>query len=99
MPKEPEHITAASDLKRNVGANLALARESLGRRQNAFARDYGIPANRWNQWEAGLYYPDPFVLVQICKDHGFTMDWFYRGVMAGVSVERAAGLRRVGAGK
>jgi transcriptional regulator with XRE-family HTH domain len=86
---------AKSDHKVFVGRNLALARTALGKSQAALARDLGIASNKLNQWEAGLYYPDPFLLLQVCDDHGFTMDWFYRGVLAGVAEQRAADLRRV----
>lgn len=99
MAKTPEQLIIASDHKRLVAESLALARESLGKGQKAFAAKYGITPNRWNQWEAGIYYPDPYVLVQICRDYGFTMDWFYRQAMAGVSDERADDLRRVAGGK
>lgn len=95
VAKTPEQQIAASDHKIQVGRNLALARESLGRKQAPFAREFGTAANKWNQWEAGIYYPDPRVLTRLCDDYGFTMDWFYRGKLAGVSDERAAGLRRV----
>lgn len=87
----------ASALKVRVGRNLALAREALGRTQSQLAREYadfGITPPKLNQWEAGLHYPDPFFLAQLCDDYGFTMDWFYRGLKAGVSVERAADLRQ-----
>jgi transcriptional regulator with XRE-family HTH domain len=90
---------AKSDHKAFVGQNLALARTSLGKSQAAFARDFGVASNKLNQWEAGLYYPDPYVLRQMCDDLGFTMDWFYRGVRAGVSEQRAAGLRQARAEK
>lgn len=85
---------AKTDHKVFVGQNLALARTSLGKSQAAFGRDFGVASNKLNQWESGLHYPDPYVLRQMCDDLGFTMDWFYRGVRAGVSEQRAAGLRQ-----
>ena len=58
-----------------------------------------IGSNRLNQWERGLYYPDPWFLKNVADDWGFTMDYFYRGARGGVSDERAADLRRAAAGK
>lgn len=95
MAKTPQQLISASDFKRRVGESLILARESLGQAQAPFARTYGLAPNKLNQWEAGLYYPDPQFLIRLCADWGFTMDWFYRRVLAGVSVERADGLRQV----
>lgn len=95
MGKSASQKIAASERKARVGENIVLARESLGMTQAEFARQYHMASNLLNQWEAGLYYPDPIFLMQLCDDYGFTMDWFYRGILAGVSSERAAGLRRV----
>lgn len=94
MAKSPKTQMAESEHKRMVGQNLTLARESLGRGQAEFAREYSVSSNRLNQWEAGLYYPSPYLLTRICDDHGFTMDWFYRRQVGGVSYERAVYLRR-----
>lgn len=85
-----------ADHKAFVGANLALARTAIGASLTAWTRRYGLgngPA-RLSQWEKGLYYPDPWFLKQLCDDYGFTMDWFYRGIRAGVSAELADGLRQ-----
>ncbi len=87
--REAEH-------RRMVGGNLALAREAVGKRQVDWVREYGLRSSgRLGNWEAGEHYPNPLFLVQLCEDYGFTMDYFYRGQLAGVSVARAADLRRV----
>lgn len=95
MAKTPEDDIKAANHKKMVGENLALARESLGKKQAPFARHLGLTPSKLNQWEAGIYYPDPLVLIRLCTDYGFTMDWFYRGAVAGVSFERVDDLRRV----
>jgi DNA-binding transcriptional regulator YiaG len=81
--------------KEFVGENLVTARLALRRSQAALARELKIAPNKLNQWEKGLYYPDPWLLKQLCEDHGFTMDWFYRRLRASVSAELAADLKRV----
>lgn len=95
MAKTSESRITAATHKEAIGQNLILAREALKMKQVDLARELGIASNKLNQWEQGLYYPDPWLLKKLCDDHGFTMDWFYRGVRAGVSAERAADLRRV----
>lgn len=97
MAKGEADRQAASALKHKVGARLALARESIGLTQSQLAKEYcriGVTPPKLNQWEGGKYYPEAFFLVCFCDDYGFTMDWFYRGTRAGVSSERADGLRR-----
>lgn len=84
-----------ADHRRMVGENLTLAREAVGKRRVQWTRDYHLgAASRLANWEAGDHYPSPWFLVRLCADYGFTMDWFYRRQLAGVSVERAADLRR-----
>jgi transcriptional regulator with XRE-family HTH domain len=95
MAKTPESRIIASTHKEAVGQNLTKARMALGKIQIELARELGIKSNKLNQWEQGIYYPDPWILKRLCEDHGFTMDWFYRGVRSGVSVERADDLKRV----
>lgn len=77
-----------------VGSNLAVARTALGCSQAKWERDYGFSQTRQSNWEGGKHYPNPWFLYRICADYGLTMDWFYRGVLAGVSAERADDLRR-----
>lgn len=86
---------ATATYKEFVGQNLIDARKSLGWKQAKLARELGIATNKLNQWEKGLYYPDPWLIKKFCEDYGFTMDWFYRRIRAGVSAERVDGLKRV----
>lgn len=86
---------AASRLKRQIGENLALAREAVGASQADWVRQYHLNPAKISEWERGKYYPDPAFLVRLCDDYGFTMDWFYRRLKAGVSSARAADLRSV----
>lgn len=91
----------ASDLKRRVGRNLAVFRESLGWSQADMVREYrylGLSPPKLSQWESGQYYPDPYFLVTLCNEHGVSTDWFYRSVLAGVATGVAGGLRRVAQG-
>jgi len=94
MAKTARDKIKASEHKEFVGRHLMLAREAVGLTQARLARAYGMEPNKLNQWERGLYYPEPWFLSRLCDDYGFTTDWFYRGVMAGVSAERADDLRR-----
>lgn len=95
MAKTPEQRNIASTHKEFVGQNLAEARRAIGKKQIEMAAELGIAPNKLNQWESGLYYPDPWLLTRICDEYGFTMDWFYRRNRAGVAAGRADDLRRV----
>lgn len=83
-----------------VGRNLALARTALGKRQTEWRTQYRLgSASKLSSWESGKNYPNPWFLLQLCNDYGFTMDWFFRGVRAGVPGGLADDLRRVEAEK
>lgn len=99
MPKTDEQHAAAATHKEFVGTQLRLAREAMRLTQTKVSAAYHLgKSNKLNQWEAGRYYPDPYFLKRFCDDTGFTMDWFYRGLRAGVSSERVDDLRRAEAG-
>jgi transcriptional regulator with XRE-family HTH domain len=92
--KTPGDRVRSSQYKEFIGHQLMLAREAVGLTQAKMARKYEMSPNKLNQWERGLYYPDPWFLKSFCNDYGFTTDWFYRGLKGGVSSERADDLRR-----
>jgi transcriptional regulator with XRE-family HTH domain len=97
MGKVRSNNASAKELKRMVGKNLALAREAIGWYQadmvQAYA-DFPLTPPKLSEWESGRYYPDPRFLVTLCRDHGFSMDWFYRAETFGVIAKHAANLRR-----
>jgi len=95
MGKRASTKIAITAYKEFVGQNLIDARKSLGWSQARFARELGVSGNQLNQWEKGLYYPNPWYIKRFCDNHSFTMDWFYRRIRAGVSAERADDLRQV----
>jgi hypothetical protein len=67
-----------------VARKLSVARLALNARSCEWSASYGAPENNIANWISGRNYPDPLFLKQICDDTGLTMDWFYRGIMAGV---------------
>ena len=88
-----------ADHKSFVGSQLKIAREALGIPGSELMRRYGFPpGGKLTNWEKGDNYPSPWFLARLCSDYGFTIDWFYRGVLAGVSSELAENLRRGEAG-
>ncbi len=99
MKRTEGQLVAATVHKEQVCTRLKMAREAVGIGQAKLARSYGVAPNKWNQWEKGLHYPAPHIIARFCDDYGFSADWFYRGILAGVSVERADDLRRVAAEK
>lgn len=72
----------ASDIKRQVGERLYAVRWEIDTNRSRLAQRYGQRHTTWEKWEKGETYPDPFVMQQLCADHGITMDYLYRGVLA-----------------
>jgi DNA-binding transcriptional regulator YiaG len=79
-----------------VGNNLRLAIEALGLSQAEFARRTQISPNKLHNYLRGANYPEPYWLTKVCDDFGLTVDWFYRGIRAGVAAGVAANLRATG---
>ena len=85
-----------ADHKRLVGESLMLARTALHKRPVDFVRMYPTwltSQSKLSNWEVGDNYPNIHFLIRLCDDHGFTMDWFYRQKLAGVSDGLADDLR------
>jgi transcriptional regulator with XRE-family HTH domain len=82
-------------LREQIGRNLMIAREALGATRSEWLKKYGLYASKYSQWEAGTVLPNLLFLIAICDDYGLTMDWFLRGVRAGVSSSVAEALKGV----
>jgi transcriptional regulator with XRE-family HTH domain len=90
------------DLKQQIGENLVLAREALGQRQVDWVRRYPeflTSRGKLANWENGDRFPAPLFLLQLCRDYGLSMDWFYRRDPAGVSERLAQILRKSDVGR
>lgn len=61
--------------------------------QAKWARDHDKTPQNVNNWLAGRSYPHVELMISLCEDEGFTLDWLYRGKIAGVSVSWAEYLR------
>lgn len=61
--------------------------------QAAWARHHHKTPQNANNWLRGLSYPDVELMIKLCAEEGFTLDWLYRGILAGVSVSWAEYLR------
>jgi len=83
-----------ADLRTAVGDRLALARTSMGLRQNQWVEKYQqfLTKQKLSGYETGTRFPSLLFLIVLCEDYGFSMDYFLRGTMHGVSTERATGL-------
>lgn len=68
---------------------LVLARIALGKSQAALARGMLISPQRWNNYERGIRPIDIEFAARLCERYGLTMDYLYRGVMAGLPYDLA----------
>lgn len=89
MPRTPHKV--------QVGNNLRLAIEAVEPSQAAFCRRTGISTNKLHNYLRGENYPEPQWLARVCDEYGLTMDWFYRGVRAGLASSVAESLQTVAA--
>jgi transcriptional regulator with XRE-family HTH domain len=79
----------SSDHKRQVGKNLSLLFQALGRQDAEIARSVGVSNSKLGNWKRGANYIDPYVATQLCERYGVTMDWIFRGRLYGLPTELA----------
>ena len=95
MSKEILSSEAVRAHRRRVGHQLRIAREALGKKGKDWMAEYGILESNQSNMMDGLSYPPPLFLAVLCDDTGLTLDFFNRGVMAGVAQGLTEPLRRV----
>jgi hypothetical protein len=80
-----------------VSRRLRVAQTALGARGKDWAETYGEGESTIANWKAGDNYPNPWFLTRLCEDTGLTMDFFYRGSLAGVAERLVKPLRQAAA--
>lgn len=68
-----------------VGRRLELTRQALGFDQQTFAREAGLKASTYNQYETGKNMPQIVAAHALCDRYRLSLDWIYRGEMDGLS--------------
>jgi hypothetical protein len=67
---------------------LEAALEALGVPKADAARAVGATPSKLGNWTAHqretIHYPDPYLVSLLCDRYGITMDWIYRGKVAGL---------------
>ncbi|WP_265886660.1 helix-turn-helix domain-containing protein [Roseomonas mucosa] len=87
-------MTSATNHKHEVGARLRLAMEAQGLSQSDLSRVLHVSLSKIGNWLRGDNYPDAYLMTVFCDRYGVTMDWLYRGKIAGLPSEMADGLAR-----
>lgn len=72
-----------------VGGRLGQARAALGKNQAEISRVMGVSYQAWNNYESGRRPLDIVLASQLCERFGLTLDWLYRGELAGLPFEIA----------
>jgi S-formylglutathione hydrolase FrmB len=76
--------------KQDVGDRLRIVIEKThGPERGAqakWARDHKVKEQRLTNWLRGRSYPDVGLMIDL-TELGFTLDWLYRGVKGGVSLQ------------
>ncbi len=88
-------MTSATKHKQEVGARLRLAMEAQGLSQSDLSRVFSVSLSKIGNWLRGDNYPDVYLMTVFCERYGVTMDWLYRGKIAGLPSEMADDLARV----
>ena len=84
---------SSAQFKRDLGVRLRAAIEATHPASlSSWCRSYGVPDSKLGNWLRGDSYPPPDLLARYCADTGLTMDFLYRGVLAGVAFGVAAAL-------
>jgi len=75
-----------------VAARLRRTRTATGLSQSQFADAAGIARNTYNQHESGERLPSLEEALKLCSVYGLTLDWIYRGILAGVRFDLATNI-------
>lgn len=70
--------------QQEVGQRLVISRAALGVRAVQLANYLHISAQRLSNYERGSRPLDLDVAVRLCNRYGLTLDWIYRGQIAGL---------------
>lgn len=84
----------SNDVERPPSAlRMQRLREAMGfQEQTAWARHLGIQVARWNNVEGRMPVSIEVALILVNKYPGLTLDWIYRGSVAGLTVDMATKL-------
>ena len=74
----------ASEFDASAGRRLTAARRALGMTQAQLAQALAISPGAIGNYEQGKRTPDPAAMARFCLLFGVTMDFLYRGVLAGL---------------
>lgn len=69
---------------RAIGLRILAAREALGLNQRTFAVLADISPQAVNNYEKGNQRPSVDQAIMLCRAHGLTLDWIYRGDRSGL---------------
>jgi transcriptional regulator with XRE-family HTH domain len=72
-----------------VGNRIRWVRELAGVSQSELARLYNTDQSKWSKYESGQRKPDPVDMISFCARFDVTMDYIYRGRLAGCNHELA----------
>jgi transcriptional regulator with XRE-family HTH domain len=90
MAKHPP----VSEFDAAAGRRLTAARRALNLTQAELADALAISPGAIGNYEQGKRTPDPAVMARFCLLYGVTMDFLYRGVLAGLPGTLLDAMRR-----
>lgn len=88
---------ARAEVRRQIGQRIFKVRKLYDENRTRYVEPYtldGKPVHHttWRLWEEGEYLANPEVMIEFCERTGATMDWIYRGILAGVDEDLKAAM-------
>jgi transcriptional regulator with XRE-family HTH domain len=81
--------------KAAIGHRLQLTRQALGLNQTGFCARAGVARTAYTQYESGDKRPSIESANSLCDAYDLTLDWIYRGEMAGLTYELANAIKAI----
>ncbi|QIG92184.1 helix-turn-helix transcriptional regulator [Bradyrhizobium sp. 6(2017)] len=78
-----------------LAARLKATRESMGLSQAKFSTLVDVSSQAWNNYETGFRRISLDQAIKVCDATGVSLDWIYRGVLAGVRHELAMAIQQL----
>ena len=78
-----------------IASRLKLTREAMGHSQAKWCKLIGVTPQAWNNYEKGFRRISVDQAIEVCDATRVSLDWIYRGMLAGVRHELAMAIQQL----
>lgn len=75
--------------REEIGFRLRISRMAIGITPTELCREVGIRRTTYSMNELGQNLPNIYDMIRVCARYGLTLEWIYRGIIAGVDYDLA----------